>query len=286
MGTRPFGCDLGFSEANASDESDEKIRQIIKQISEQLACLGVSHVRGLSPERLGLRKVRRIYQKIATSVGKPRLQYGQYLAKVEDQGYRICEAGGTNINTSESLWFHSDLCDVTALCCIRQAKQGGETHLVSSGAIHNKMRHHTPELLSVLYKPFYRRLRHIETNNRDANTYHLQPVFRHHEGHFSCDISRPVLDRASEIRGVPPLTATQIKALDTFEAWASDQTLCYTLKLQPGEMLFLNNHHVLHARSAFKDDHQSAKKRLLLRYRLTNPIFSRIPSEVPSHEPH
>ena len=41
--------------------------------------------------------------------------------------------------------------------------------------------------------------------------------------------------------------------------------------LQPGDMIFINNLTVLHARSGFENDPDPAKKRLLLRLWLATP---------------
>ena len=41
--------------------------------------------------------------------------------------------------------------------------------------------------------------------------------------------------------------------------------LCYDMTFEPGDMQFLNNHVMYHAREAFADDHESGRFRLLYR---------------------
>jgi Taurine catabolism dioxygenase TauD, TfdA family len=50
--------------------------------------------------------------------------------------------------------FHIDRCDVVALLCLRRAKSGGLSTIVSSMAVHNVMAERRPDLLNVLAQKF------------------------------------------------------------------------------------------------------------------------------------
>ena len=67
--------------------------------------------------------------------------------------------GATNPNlrsyaTAERQNFHIDRCDVVALLCLRRARSGGLSTMVSSMAVHNVMAERRPDLLHRLYQPF------------------------------------------------------------------------------------------------------------------------------------
>ncbi|MEI9929003.1 MAG: TauD/TfdA family dioxygenase [Rhizomicrobium sp.] len=52
-----------------------------------------------------------------------------------------------------------------------------------------------------------------------------------------------------------------LEALDTVSAMARDPKYNVYMNLQPGEMQFINNYHVLHGRSSYEDDAAAGQKR-------------------------
>ena len=56
--------------------------------------------------------------------------------------------------TAERQNFHIDRCDVVALLCLRRAKSGGLSAIVSSMTLHNVMAARRPDLLERLYQSF------------------------------------------------------------------------------------------------------------------------------------
>jgi hypothetical protein len=57
--------------------------------------------------------------------------------------------------------------------------------------------------------------------------------------------------------GFPNLTTAQREALDYLEATA--QAHCLKLNNRPGDLMFINNHGLLHSREAFEDDGDSSR---------------------------
>ena len=77
---------------------------------------------------------------------------------------------------------------IVALLCLRAAKSGGLSNLVSSTTIFNEMRRHRPDLLSVL-------LQSIETDRRGevpegSKPYFNIPIFNYHDGLVSAIYQR------------------------------------------------------------------------------------------------
>ncbi|MBK7169757.1 MAG: TauD/TfdA family dioxygenase [Gammaproteobacteria bacterium] len=83
---------------------------------------------------------------------------------------------------------------------------------------------------------------------------------RHHL--FRPDPLRP---QRPALRGVPRLTERDRSALAAFEKAIWDDELVVRLRQEPGDMVFINNHYHVHARSTFKDLEDPAEKRHLRR---------------------
>ena len=68
-----------------------------------------------------------------------------------------------------------------------------------------------------------------------------------------------------------PLTEQETAALDAFHAVAHRADVRTAFRLEAGEAVLINNLTVLHARTAFRDHDDPARRRLLLRLWLTVP---------------
>src|SRR6201997_45355 len=98
------------------------------------------------------------YWGIGTYFGSARSQnaQGHLLGHVYDLG-RGLSATNPNLRsyaTAERQNFHIDRCDIVALLCLRRAKAGGLSSIVSSMSVHNLMAARRPDLLDRLYQPF------------------------------------------------------------------------------------------------------------------------------------
>ena len=63
----------------------------------------------------------------------------------------------------------------------------------------------------------------------------------------------------------PRLTAAASEALAMLDAMANHPDYNVVMDFQPGDMQFVNNYHVLHARTAFEDHPEPGRKRFLKR---------------------
>lgn len=230
--------------------------------------IGVLLLKGLNTCDYTLDELSKIHWGLGLYFGRAQLQYGKLMLRIEDAGYDFYHPQARNNNTSGKLWFHNDSCDITAMMGIREAKFGGESQIVSSVAIHNKMVEEYPELVPELYQPYYQTYRNI-ANVPNKKLFYTKPVFEFDGSRFSCDMTRPTITNAQKLEGVPKLSAKQIKALDILEEYAECSELCHQFFLDPGDILYVNNHLLLHARQAFEDYDEVDKKRLLLRLHLS-----------------
>jgi hypothetical protein len=208
---------------------------------------------------------------IGTHLGNLRRQNaaGHLLGHVKDLGRSSEDPNARIYQTRERQTHHTDSCDVVGLLCLRTAKSGGLSSLVSATTIFNEMRRRRPDLLRVLLDP-------IETDRRGevpegANPYFSIPVFNWHQGLLSAIYQRQYIESARRFPNVPPLSPIQIKALDLFDELANDSNLNLTMELQPGDLQLVHNHTMLHDRTAFEDFDEPERKRHLLRLWVAPP---------------
>ena len=234
-------------------------------LDEVLNGRGFVLIRALPVERWTRRQAAMGFLTIGAHLGNLRMQNadGHLLGHVRDLGRSSDDPNTRIYQTRERQTHHTDSCDVVGLMCLRTAKSGGLSSLVSSTTIFNEMRRRRPDLLNVLMEP-------IETDRRGevpegGKPYFNIPVFNYHEGLVSAIYQRQYIESARRFPGVPPLTPIQIEALDLLDELANDPKLNLMMELQPGDIQLVHNHTILHDRTAFEDYPEPDRKRPLLR---------------------
>jgi hypothetical protein len=246
-------------------------------LGEVLNGRGFVLIKALPVERWTAREAAIAFLGIGVQLGNLRMQNaaGHLLGHVKDLGRSSKDPNTRIYQTRERQTHHTDSCDVVGLLCLRAAKSGGLSNLVSSNTIFNEMRRRRPDLLGVL-------LDRIETDRRGevpdgSNPYFSIPVFNWHEGLLSAIYQRQYIESARRFPGVAPLSREQIEALDLFDELANDPDLNLMMDLQPGDMQFVHNHTILHDRTAFEDFPEPERKRHLLRLWLAPPNARPLP---------
>ncbi len=226
---------------------------------------GFALIRGLDIARYDIREAAIAFLGIGSHIGSARSQNanGHILGHVKDLGLSSADPNVRIYQTHERQTYHTDSCDIVGLMCLKTAKSGGLSSLVSSVTIYNEMRRVAPELVRTLFEP-------IETDRRgevDAGSmpYFRIPVFNWYEGLLSTIYQRQYIESARRFPNVPALTQTQIAALDLFDKLANDEKLAMQMELQPGDVQLVNNHALLHDRTSFVDFSEPERRRHLLR---------------------
>ena len=232
---------------------------------EVLSGRGFLLMRGLPTWRWSLRAAATAFFGLGAHLGSARSQNakGHVLGHVRDLGLDAEDPDVRIYQTNARQTFHTDSCDIVALLCLKTARSGGLSALVSSTTIFNEMRRRSPDLLALLLEP-------IATDRRGEvpagqKPYFEIPVFNWHEGHLSAIYQRQYIDSAQRFADAPRLTAAHREALDLFDALADDPALNMTMELKPGDVQFVHNHTILHDRTAFVDWPESDRRRHLLR---------------------
>jgi hypothetical protein len=144
--------------------------------------------------------------------------------------------------------------------------------LCSSPMVHNEMLRRRPELAAALYEPVWRS-RFGEEDATGDSAYPL-PVWGVRGAKFTSHYSRTFIEAAQRRPEVPRLSAAQAEAIDLLHAIAEEQ--CFAMSFAPGDIQFVNNHVIYHARSAFEDS-PAEGGRLLLRLWMAVPNSRALP---------
>jgi len=239
---------------------------------------GFALLRGLPVERWSMRESATAYFGIGTHLGSARSQNakGHVLGHVRDLG-RNAEKDPTArvYQTNERQTFHTDSCDMVGLLCLKTAKSGGASALVSSMTIYNEMRARRPDLLTYLFAA-------LHTDRRGEvpagqKSWHDIPIYNWYQERLSCLYARRYIESARRFREIPPLTKQQTEALDLFDALAEDPSINMQMTFEPGDMQWVHNHTMLHDRTAFEDWPELERKRHLLRLWLAVPGARSLP---------
>jgi hypothetical protein len=238
---------------------------------EVLSGRGFVLIRGLPVEGRPIADSALAYWAIGMRFGNPRSQnaMGHLLGHVTDLGLAASDPNVRTYQTTERQHFHTDSCDIVALLCLKTAKSGGLSSIVSSMAIYNEMARRRPDLLARLFRPF-------ATDRRGEvpvgeKPYFDTPVYTDHAGYLSAIYSGTYIRSAQRFAEVPRFTREDVAALELFDDLANDKELRLDMELRPGDMQFLHNHTCLHDRTAFVDWPEPERKRHLLRLWLAAP---------------
>lgn len=226
-------------------------------------------IRGIPVADYSVEESARVYWGIGAYLGKARSQNakGHLLGHVCNLGDHLDPFGNPAkariYQTRDRQLFHTDSTDFVGLLCLQKSKSGGESSISSSVAIHDEMYRRDPTLWAELYKPFWRDRRgEVPPGKKD---YYPMAVFHFHAGKLSTIYSRDYIESCLRFDELPPHTETQIAALDLFDELSESPEFRLDMAFEPGDIQFLHNHQILHARAGFEDWPEPERRRHLLR---------------------
>ncbi|KAB8220754.1 hypothetical protein BDV33DRAFT_203186 [Aspergillus novoparasiticus] len=200
---------------------------------------------------------------------------GHVLGHVKDLGEDPTQIDSVRIyRTNARQFFHADDSDIVGLLCIARALEGGESDIVSSHHVYNTLAKERPDVLKTLTEPIWYFDRKGETS-KGQEEYIRTSVMYLERGENARVYTKwdpyyvRSLSRFSEAGIVPPLSAAQVEALEVLEATCNRLSLHMILEV--GDIQFLSNSHVLHARTAYTDHAPPNPRRHLMRLWLATP---------------
>jgi hypothetical protein len=233
---------------------------------------GLAVLRGFPALKYSKEDLRMIYWGMGQyfGTGLSQSSKGDLLGDVRDFGQLPTSSTGRGYMSKVHLGFHSDSADWVCLMVLRTAKEGGLSKICSVLAIRNEIARTRPDLLEVLYEPFYWSWKGQEAPG--DKPYYKQPIFSEHNGRFSCRyIKTHILNAHEDFPELPPLTDVQLEAMAMIDDLANDPKYHFCMMFEPGDMQFLNNHVTMHSRTGFTDYEEEDRKRHLLRMWIAPP---------------
>ncbi|HYG42397.1 MAG TPA: TauD/TfdA family dioxygenase [Bordetella sp.] len=230
---------------------------------------GFTVLRGLDFNGLDADACKRVIWGLAQYLGTPEPQdrAGSLLHSVTNTGKTVANSDTTRgYETDDELKFHNDGGDVFMLLCLRTAKAGGVSKLVSAGALFNAILDERPDLAAVLQQPFY-----FDSRAQNVNESKVQvvPIFTEYMGHLNVLYKRRYIVTAQRFPDIPRLTPEQVEALDIFDRLCADPALQLSFSMQPGDIQIGNNYSILHSRTKYVDHDEPERRRHLYRVWLT-----------------
>lgn len=180
---------------------------------------------------------------------------GALLYDVRDTGRDVAQGARFSVTNADSS-FHVDgafadpMPDIVGLLCLRTAKSGGRSQLISAYAIHNELSGTYPDVLETLYGLFYFD-RRGQFKHGDAPTCQF-PIFHWEDQGLIMRYLHYYIKVGHDQVG-QPLTPKQEKALKVLKMMLQRPDFRIEFSLKPGQMLFTNNHWILHNRTEFED---------------------------------
>ena len=232
---------------------------------------GIYQFRGIRIDGYTKDDLRLLYWGLGRYIGTAVSQSkdGDVLGDVRNVGVEIHSPQGRGYKSNQRLNFHTDSADVVGLFVLRVAMRGGLSKVASSVSAHDEILKQRPDLLEVLYQPFYWSWNQQELPG--TSPCYRQPIFSMQDGKFSCRYIRGHIANAQRFPEVPRFTPLQIEAMNFLDSITNDETFHITYDFKPGDVQLLNNHTCFHARTAFEDYPEHHRRRHLSRMWLSVP---------------
>ncbi|KAK5209224.1 hypothetical protein LTR20_003950 [Exophiala xenobiotica] len=219
--------------------------------------------KGLPVQQWGLRKSATAYMGLGTHLGYFTSQNsrGHVLGHVKDLGEDATKTDKVRIyRTNARQYFHTDASDIVGLLCMAKSMEGGESDIVSMHHIFNVLQRDHPEVARTLCEPIWYLDRKGEVSMGQKPWIRASVFYLENDpfgtprlyGKFD-PMNVTSLARYNEgpDAQIPPVTEAQTHAMKVLEEVCLKESL--HMILNPGEIQFLSNSHVFHARTAYKD---------------------------------
>ncbi|RMZ83944.1 hypothetical protein DV737_g1373, partial [Chaetothyriales sp. CBS 132003] len=208
---------------------------------------GISILRGLDPAKYSFEDNVLLYAGIASYIGATRGKQdkdGNVLVHIKNVKAKVAPDDKRQSPYANNVQpFHNDLGDIIAMYCIDRAASGGISRVASTATVYNELASTRPDLIAEMAAPHW-----VFDKHDDTGAFYKRPIAFYDaatQRAFFCFSRRQ-------------LTA---EALDAVHFTADNHSL--SLQLEKGDMQFINNLAVFHAREAFKDGADSQKRHLI-----------------------
>ena len=230
---------------------------------------GLFIINGACLKDFSLKEKISIYTLVAKILGELIIQNikQEKIVEIKDVG-KSMQTGGRYHETKEGGSHHTDspqwedVPDYLGLFCVHNAKKGGTNLFLSAYTIHNRILKGRKDLLNILYEKFHFDKRG-EFKEGESSTV-FEPIFKFKDGKLYFRYLRNYIDAGHDIQN-QPLSESQKEALTYLDNFMLEEDMIMSYDLKPDDMVFSDNHWIVHGRTAFEDYDDPNLKRLMLR---------------------
>ena len=154
--------------------------------------------------------------------------------------------------------------------CLRGAKEGGVSCLVSSAEVYNEIVRRRPDLAPLLFETYLRDWRGLDPNSPQL-TYPV-PLVDITDGIFSMYGGTRYLRSAQKYPGSPQLTLNQLDLVALLEEITLEPGMSIEMDFRPGDIQLVSNSTIMHARTEYSDYPEPQRRRHLLRLWLDRDV--------------
>jgi hypothetical protein len=233
-------------------------------------------LQGLPIDQLSLEEAKALYWILSSMLARPVAQKldGTIVYDVHDTGQQALPGSGIRPDkTNIDLQFHNDnaynflMPEFVGLLCVRQAKEGGMSRVMSFATAHNALRERHREVLPRLYEPFWFD-RQREFHPGEPATFSA-PLFIRDGERLHARLSLHQIRGGYALQGGTMDNATTA-AVEAIKEVFADESLQFQFRLQAGDIQYVANREVGHSRTEFRDHAEADRRRLLIRLWLRN----------------
>jgi alpha-ketoglutarate-dependent taurine dioxygenase len=259
------------AEPNGGDLKARPLRRLVREMRQVMDCgPGLVLLRGLPVDKWREEVTRELYVRLSSLIDSPRCQNaaGDLTHVIRDEG-----AGSGRSQSNDEITYHTDVGFPTeahpvdpprylGLLCLRNAKEGGASLVVSGHAVHNRIMRDNPGALRQLYRgyPFGGR----PGSHADGRRAEDCPIFQWVDAGLQVRYNRHWIDVGENANGQPVSDAAGA-ALDVLDEVLAAPGMSIRFVMEPGDLLMINNRVVLHSREAFVDHEDPRERRTLFR---------------------
>jgi len=216
-----------------------------------------------------------LYWVLSSCVARPVHQKltGGLIYKVHDTGRKAAPGSGVRPDqTNMDQFFHNDNSynttppEYVALLCVRPAKSGGVSHVISFYTVNNALLRAHEQVISRLYRPFwFDRQKENPANESDVMS---APMFSY-DGRLRARLGLFQIKGGYTLKH-ERMDEEAVAAIDALKNVFEDESLTFDFVMERGQIQFVNNRELCHRRTQFEDFDEPHNKRLLVRLWLRN----------------
>jgi hypothetical protein len=136
----------------------------------------------------------------------------------------------------------------------------------------------SPDQAALLHEQWW----HDRKSGDDLDSFFECSVFATEGGRLFGHYGRAYMESASRHPNIPALSPDRVAALDALDELTNSPEFVLNMDFRPGDVQFLNNYTVMHARTAYVDHPEPERRRELIRLWLVIDRDLGLPSDFAS----